>query len=279
LRPHVGADRNLDLIGGTAGFALAAAALHHASPSDSLRAALREAADSLLTRAERTSDGLCWRTHLSASRPLCGMSHGASGMALALLSVGRILHDDRLVDAALGAMRYERATFDGDRLNWPDFRVFDGRAAGDEPTVMWAWCHGAPGIGLARLAALGARQDHEVARDLAVALDSTARFGLGSNDSLCHGDLGNLDLLISARTRGLTGEWERALDAHSARLVARLREGRWYCGIPGGVETPGLMTGLAGIGYGLLRLACPDQVPSVLSLEPPRSSLPRRSDS
>ena len=35
------------------------------------------------------------------------------------------------------------------------------------------------------------------------------------------------------------------------------------------VESPGLMTGLAGIGYGLLRLAEPTRMPSVLVLEPP----------
>jgi lantibiotic modifying enzyme len=35
------------------------------------------------------------------------------------------------------------------------------------------------------------------------------------------------------------------------------------------VETPGLMTGVAGIGYGLLRLAAPLRVPSVLALAPP----------
>ena len=41
-------------------------------------------------------------------------------------------------------------------------------------------------------------------------------------------------------------------------------------GIPGGVETPGLMMGLAGIGYGLLRLGATDRVPALLSREPPR---------
>ena len=30
------------------------------------------------------------------------------------------------------------------------------------------------------------------------------------------------------------------------------------------------MNGLAGIGYGLLRLADPDRVPSVMMMEPPR---------
>jgi lantibiotic modifying enzyme len=40
------------------------------------------------------------------------------------------------------------------------------------------------------------------------------------------------------------------------------------CGVPGNVATPGLLTGQAGIGYGLLRLAAPHQVPSILLFQP-----------
>ena len=40
------------------------------------------------------------------------------------------------------------------------------------------------------------------------------------------------------------------------------------CGTPRGIESPGLLTGLAGIGYGLLRAGFPGDVPSVLLLEP-----------
>jgi lantibiotic modifying enzyme len=278
LARHVSTDRSLDIIAGTAGFIMAAGTLDHVRPSDRVRTALRQAADSLLASARTTPDGLCWTTTVAASRPLSGASHGASGMALALITAGRILCDGRLVDAALEAMRFERTTVDGDRMNWPDFRIIDGRSVGENPPVMWAWCHGAPGIGLVRRVALGIHLADEVYDDLKLALESTARFGLGSNDSLCHGDLGNLDLLIGARALGYTGPWEQSLDAHAARLVARLRAGRWFCGIPGGLETPGLMMGLAGIGYGLLRLADPDRVPSVLALEPPRLTLLDRRD-
>jgi lantibiotic modifying enzyme len=35
------------------------------------------------------------------------------------------------------------------------------------------------------------------------------------------------------------------------------------------IDSPGLMNGLAGIGYALLRLAEPERVPSVLTLAPP----------
>ncbi len=43
----------------------------------------------------------------------------------------------------------------------------------------------------------------------------------------------------------------------------------WRCATPLAVETPGLMTGLAGIGYQLLRLADPASVPSVLDPDLP----------
>ena len=63
--------------------------------------------------------------------------------------------------------------------------------------------------------------------------------------------------------------------AHAQRVGARAIEAAratgWICGNPLGVESPGLMTGLAGIGYALLRLAAPAQVPSVLALEAPTS--------
>ncbi|MGI8723347.1 MAG: lanthionine synthetase LanC family protein [Geodermatophilaceae bacterium] len=36
--------------------------------------------------------------------------------------------------------------------------------------------------------------------------------------------------------------------------------------MPRGVRTPGLMTGLAGIGYSLLRLSDPENLPSITAM-------------
>jgi lantibiotic modifying enzyme len=62
------------------------------------------------------------------------------------------------------------------------------------------------------------------------------------------------------------------LSSHVDRLAASILENiedhGWTTGIPSGVESPGLMTGLAGIGYGLLRLVDPVRVPSVMVLAP-----------
>ena len=59
-----------------------------------------------------------------------------------------------------------------------------------------------------------------------------------------------------------------ALAAPQGLLLDALHRQASYCGTPGGVSTPGLLNGLAGIGYGLLRLGFPQQVPAALVLEP-----------
>ncbi|MDT7790431.1 MAG: hypothetical protein QOF58_8850 [Pseudonocardiales bacterium] len=106
------------------------------------------------------------------------------------------------------------------------------------------WCSGVSGAALARA-------DERLASVL------VSREPL-RDMSLCHGELGVIEALsahhpaaATRRTALLLG----ALDEHGAR-----------CATPGGVPSPGLLTGLAGIGHGLLRQGFP--VPSVLLLEP-----------
>ena len=266
----VAGDEQLDIIAGVAGSIMALAALDGARSGGPARNTMRACADRLLATAVTYGDGAAWRTKLAATQPLTGFSHGASGMAVALVTAGSVLAEPRYTDVALAALRYERGTFDRVAANWPDYRILDSAATPSAPSLMWSWCHGAPGIGLARLVALAHVADRDVRSDLDVAIESTVANGFLSNDSLCHGDLGNLELLLRAREREFGGPWEKTLASEASRLVERLARGEWRCGIPGGVETPGLMMGLAGIGYGLLRLGATDRVPSLLSLEPPR---------
>ena len=169
-------------------------------------------------------------------------------------------------------MAYERHLFAAAQGNWPDLREHDASiptatAAGQ--TCMTAWCHGAPGIGLGRLTSLPCLEEREMHQDIAVALETTRAHGFSSNHSLCHGALGNLDLLIEARVRLGRADLQPHINAIAATIVADIRQNGWRCGNPLGVESPGLMTGLAGIGYELLRLAEPTRVPSVLALAPP----------
>jgi hypothetical protein len=65
-----------------------------------------------------------------------------------------------------------------------------------------------------------------------------------------------------------TGTAGRPLRHRSGLLLDALHRRSDYCGTPGGLSTPELLSGLSGIGYGLLRLGLPVRVPSVLLLEP-----------
>ncbi|MFC4851973.1 type 2 lanthipeptide synthetase LanM family protein [Actinophytocola glycyrrhizae] len=120
-----------------------------------------------------------------------------------------------------------------------------GAQAGD-----LGWCTGAAGLAMAGgdLGALLA--DRPVLGDL----------------SLCHGELGITEALADDRTERVA-----AVRRRRAGLIldAYIRYGP-ACGTPGGVPTPGILGGVAGIGYGLLRLGHAERVPSVLLLEPSR---------
>jgi lantibiotic modifying enzyme len=113
--------------------------------------------------------------------------------------------------------------------------------------------------------------DHPVIRqDLERALEAVIDHGPGTNHSLCHGDLGNLDFLLQASAATGSPELGQTVDRLANQIIASIKKYGWLCGVPLGVESPALMNGLAGICYGLLRLADRDRVPSVLTLSLPR---------
>jgi lantibiotic modifying enzyme len=90
-----------------------------------------------------------------------------------------------------------------------------------------------------------------------------ATAGWTTDGSVCHGAAGLAEVLLAAHAALGTPEHLADARALGGSLAARARaEGAWACGIPGGGETPALMTGLAGIGLTLLRLHDPASAPS-----------------
>jgi type 2 lantibiotic biosynthesis protein LanM len=264
-----------DVLAGIAGNLYAALALHRAGGSEESLRVARLAAERLAALAIPQRAGIAWEPDFAASAPLTGFSHGASGIGLALARFGAAAGDGtaaRWTALALDAVRYEESATLGD--NWHDYRTFDAEGPLTSRT-MCTWCHGAPGVGFARagLLDLGIESGGAIARDLARAAATTERDGFALNHSLCHGDLGNVELLaIAARALG-DDALEAAYRSRLAQIADSLDRNGWSCGVPLGVESPGLFTGIAGIGYGWLRAALPDQVPSLLMLEaPPRGT-------
>jgi class II lanthipeptide synthase len=127
------------------------------------------------------------------------------------------------------------------------------------------WCSGLAGRVLAA-AASPARAG--VVPESADAFSTAVAARPPSTDqSLCHGELGTLEALVVLAGQGHEPS-ASALRRAASRLVGAVEGHGLQCGTPHGVTSPGLLTGTGGIGFGLLRVGFPEQVPSVLLLEP-----------
>jgi len=265
-------DATLDILSGSAGCLSSLISLHRCAPSDRTLAAAIQCGDHLISKARPMERGVGWLTAGDEMEPLAGFSHGAAGIAWALLELAELTGEERFRATAREAIAYERSLFSPEAQNWRDLRSHGDlppQTEDGQEVFISAWCHGAPGIGLARLRSLPYLDDPELMTEINTALQTTLVQGFGLNHSLCHGDLGNIELLLQASQMLGDPQWQAKADHLAAAILESINQQGWLCGIPSGVESPGLMTGLAGIGYGLLRLADPARVPSVLTLAPP----------
>jgi type 2 lantibiotic biosynthesis protein LanM len=262
-----------DVLNGAAGAILALVSLHRLDPALGTCDLGRRCGELILRRARVSADGLSWGAR-GEEQPLTGMSHGAAGIALALATLAESVGDSRYLAAAAQAIRYENARFDAAASNWADLRKpapFDPQPA-QKATPSVSWCHGAPGIGLARAEMLAAVAScpslaQEVRRDVSRALATTLAHRLAGSHSYCHGAVGNL--VCAARMAQALGDEtsKRRVDEATAAVLAGAGETGWIGGLGLEHPTPGLMFGLAGIGHGLLVLARPAEVPCILALD------------
>jgi len=266
-------DEEFDVIGGSAGCIGSLVSLYSLVPSDRTLAVAIQCGDRLVACARPMKRGLGWETSFGETEPLPGFSHGAAGIAWALLELSALSGEERFRTAARAGIEYERSLYSPEIGSWldayEDKRI--NRIANDgKKSVVSTWCHGAPGIGLARLRCLDHLPEPTIRDEIETALKITLSNGFGLNHSLCHGDLGNLELLLQASLVLDESQWRHQTNLYSSIILDSIDQQGWLCGVPLGVETPGLMTGLAGIGYQLLRVAYPADVPSVLVLAPPK---------
>jgi len=265
LSPLIDQDKAYDIIGGAAGCIGCLLALHALAPSNAMVSAAVHCGDILVRSTCHAEPGLAWLNGLN-NVPLAGFSHGVSGIAWALLALSRLSGEIRFRQTALAGLQYERSLFDLETGHWADLRPRDD---GRRNSPMTAWCHGAAGIGLARLHNVADDSSETTYREIAHCVATTLASGFGDNHSLCHGDLGNLDFVLQASAALHNENWRVEVERVTRLILNEIEHKGWKCGIGKPIETPGLMTGISGIGYGLLRLAEPEMVPSVLALSPP----------
>ncbi len=272
---------SLDVIGGCAGSIAPLLLLARRVGVKSLETTAVGLGDRICTLAQ-CEDGLCrWNAERVIgqqlpSPPMTGFAHGASGLALALLNLYAHTGTARYLDVARGALAFEDTFYSEADCNWVDTRFPYTRDGADtiKGTFQRGWCHGAPGIALAR--AHAARLDTSSAEQA----NAAAHAGIGTavsaisdrlaqpgfDATLCHGIAGISEIVLACGELLDPGYKRVALDT-ATELVRRYDAGGdWPSGVNAGGPNPSLMIGEAGIGYHLLRLTAEGSIPCILSL-------------
>lgn len=247
----IAADKQLDVMGGSAGAILGLLRLYRdTQSSDVLKRAIK-CGEYLLRQPRVGPEGhRGWSGQGSGPHGLNGMSHGAAGFAYALASLSAATGRDEFAKAASECIAFENLSYDAERSNWPDLRG-DG-----EPGWPCQWCHGAPGIGLARIAMTkrGGLDAKLLATDIRNALVGVERGWPGPLDTLCCGALGSIEFFCEAGSAlGRSDLRELASRRLMSLLEAATSTGdyRWNSG--NRQFNLGLFRGLAGVGYTSLR--------------------------
>ncbi|GFZ90326.1 type 2 lanthipeptide synthetase LanM [Okeania sp. KiyG1] len=274
--------QQLDVVSGIAGAIPALLSVYQQYPQDVLLEAANRYGEYLLSKANKNDYGWSWTTLEMPGevqqQDLTGFSHGAAGIAWALLELYQQTKQESFLVAAEAGFRYEQNWYNPQYENWPDLRNFQqGTTTGTNPTPSYgvAWCHGAPGIGFSRLRAyeiLGKPDyQHQAEAAIRTTIKSLQQPATGAESyCLCHGFTGNTELLLYASRVLGNAEYKSIAEQVGWRGIEHYEKNRipWSCGVMGGGETPGLMLGLAGIGYFYLRLYDPQLAPSMLIILP-----------
>ena len=256
----IAADKQLDVMGGSAGAILALLRLYRDSSSGDVLARATKCGEHLLSQRRLGPEGRrSWVGQGSGTHGLNGMSHGAAGFAYALAALAAATGHQEFAQAAAECMAFENSSFDAARHNWPDLR------GGGEPLWSCQWCHGAPGIGLARMAmakrgvtdtkpTVTPVDAKALAMDIRNALAGVEQTSPLQVDTLCCGTLGGIEFFCEAASALERGDLR---DLAARRLMTVLERAaatgdyRWNSGKR--QFNLGLFRGLAGVGYTLLR--------------------------
>lgn len=252
----------LDLVSGVAGPLLVLCSLQKHFDTANLSKLAEPCIEKLLAGRVRLRNGCAWPN--LDGRKLTGLSHGASGIALALARARIFDLNSEILDAIRGAVKYERDSFNPEAGNWPDLRY-------DRLRYGLGWSHGAPGIGLARLG-----MQHLNIRGIKVDLENSVkaidRFHGQIFDYVVSGRASHIALLSSLRGRvevpGVNSTLNRIVDT----MIAQARQsGSFRLPFKPGriMTTPALFTGLAGIGFALMQAAdsTAPSLPNVWTIE------------
>lgn len=254
-------DTRLDVVGGSAGAILGLLSAYRITGNaEFINVAVR--CGEHIIKKITICDGIC-RMRDSGKPVINGFSHGASGFVLSLASLGYFTKRSDFIDIAQAILKYETYKYDNERCNWPYI--------GDNNKAKWLtqWCHGAIGIGMARIALKKYFyfDAHELDKDIERAAVAAVNSWPYNTDGLCCGSSGNIIFLKEAGSLLLNENLVYLADRRLLGIIGsrQVNGGYKFGGLPERYN-PGLFRGISGIGYTVLRKIDPS-LPNILAFD------------
>lgn len=215
--------------------------------------------DAIADAAVTTVDGVSWRTFLEPDHILLGMAHGSGGiisfLARLIRETGSQPRAERILRAAVHGVLCAKLPAEG------GFPV----GVGDHSPARLGWCHGDLGLAVALDAAGRVLGESTWCDEAAAAARRCVARDPGSgtivDHGLCHGGIGVAHLFHQLHLRLGLPELAAAADRWLAWSFAQRTEDgiagvrTWSSPDRAWKDDPGLLTGAAGVGLGLLTLA------------------------
>lgn len=257
-------DEQYDLIGGAVGCIAVLLSIirtnRYPELNDLIQDIINKCCTHLLNKKQPMDiGGISWGNIINAT----GFVHGNAGVITylsQLLNEGWVENREKLSKIVDEALEFERKLYVPSEKNW--FKDIK------RDQVCYGWCHGAPGILLEKCLIKKYREDdYRWNEEIEIALNTTIKKGFGNNPTLCHGDLGNLEILYIAseilKDDKLKNQCEIVFDKIYEDVISKRWKGKSFRG----VDSYSIMIGLCGFGYSLLRFSKLKNIPSILCLE------------
>lgn len=264
-------DNSFDLVYGNAGAVITLINMYQLTGNKEYIASAEIAGDIIVNAQEKEGSIKGGWNGDGRTSPLAGFSHGASGIVLALAKLWQVTQKEEYLLSLLDGIKFENSLFVKEKGNWKDERVYAGEKASDGGSFTVAWCHGAAGILLSRSKVnviLNGRYSDLIENDIKVAVNTILKEGILGNNCLCHGNLGNTEILFEYLKDHSDKKIEKYYVDIRDIIAENVCNGVFDCdnAYLYGYKLQGFMTGLCGMGYSLLRDIKKD-LPCVIALE------------
>jgi type 2 lantibiotic biosynthesis protein LanM len=270
VNKNINCDEYLDFVNGSAGLLTLVCNLYKMYPSNDLKNIIVKTKNHIINKSINNNNCLTWNS-LNFNN-LVGFAHGNSGFIFALTNYYEISQDKSILDYIVGSFNYIQSQYNSKSSSWYDLRY------PQKQDSLASWCHGSSGIIISYAKAKKYLKNNyfEFENDLQKIIHKIFDDEIYNDDCICHGFWGNIEA-ISILNNQLNNQLNNPslnniiLEKGIIKLqnIAKNHE-NWKTGFKSNkYNIVGLFLGLTGIGYNIMKMFWPDEIPSILSLDGP----------